>query len=148
MKSRKSWIPKLNPEQEIKLTTDKRNGDSMLIPTPMLMAQEIRKIPKGKVKKIGAIREKLARDHGVDRTCALCTGIFMSILAGAAEEQFAAGRKRVVAPYWRVILDDGTVRIKEPPGEEVAVARLKAEGHRLKKEGKKWRLQPRSCRAE
>ena len=138
MKSRKSWIPKLNPEQEIKLTTDKRSGDSMLIPTPMLMAQEIRKIPKGKVKKVGAIRDKLAADYGVDRTCPLVAGIFMSILAGAAEEQFAAGKKRVVAPYWRVILDDGSVRTKEPPGPKRAVELLQLEGHKVVQRGKKW----------
>jgi alkylated DNA nucleotide flippase Atl1 len=143
MKSKKSWIPKLNPEQEIKLTTDRRNGDSMLIPTPMLMAAEIRKIPKGKVKKIGAIRDKLAADHGVDRTCPLVAGIFMSILAGAAEEQFAAGKKRVVAPYWRVILDDGSVRTKEPPGAEQAIARLRAEGHTVVQRGKKWLIENR-----
>jgi hypothetical protein len=140
MKSRKSWLPKLNPEQEIKLTTDKRNGDSMLVPTPMLMAAEIRKIPKGKVRKIGVIRDKLAADHNVDHTCPLVAGIFMSILAGAAEEQFAAGKKRVVAPYWRVILDDGSVRIKEPPGPERAIELLQQEGHKVVQRGKKWIL--------
>lgn len=103
MKSRKSWIPTLKPEQEFKLTTD-----------------------------------KLAADHNVGRTCPLVAGIFLSILASVAEEQFAAGKKRVVAPYWRVILDDGTVRIKEPPGPERAVALLRQEGYEVVQRGKKW----------
>lgn len=137
---KKSWITKLNPEQEIKLTVDKRNGDSMLIPTPMLMAAEIRRIPKGKVRRIGAIRDKLARDHGVDRTCPMVAGIFLSVLAGAAEEQFAAGRKRVVAPYWRVLQDDGSIRSKEPPGVKRQVALLEEEGHQVVRRGKKWVL--------
>ncbi|MHC4380517.1 MAG: MGMT family protein [Planctomycetota bacterium] len=137
---KKSWLTKLNPDQQVKLTTDKRNGDSMLIPTPMLMADEIRRIPKGKVRRIGVLRDKLARDDGVERTCPMVAGIFMSILAGAAEEQFAAGRKRVVAPYWRVLQDDGSVRSKEPPGVERQVALLEAEGHVVVRKGKKWIL--------
>ncbi|MHC4380515.1 MAG: hypothetical protein ACYSU1_05440, partial [Planctomycetota bacterium] len=29
----------------------------------------IRRIPKGKVRRIGVLRDKLARDDGVERTC-------------------------------------------------------------------------------
>ncbi len=140
MKSRKSWIPKLNPEQEIRIVVDKRDGAKVLIPTPMLLATEIRKIRKGQVRKMGLVRQALAGQHAVERTCPLVTGIFMAILAGAAAEQFSLGRKRVVAPYWRVSQDDGSIRTKEPPGIDRQIQLLKEEGHSVQRKGKKWFL--------
>jgi len=141
MKSKKSYLTKLKPEQEPKLTVDKRTGESMLIPTPMMLAEEVRKIPKGKVRKIGVLRNKMAQAEGAEKTCPLVTGIFLSILAGAAEEQRASGKKRVVAPYWRVILDDGSVRSKEPPGIKRQLELLREEGHRPVQRRKKWFLE-------
>lgn len=141
MKSKKSYLLKLKPDQEPKLTVDRRTKQTMLIPTPMMLAAEVRKIPKGKVRKVGRLRDKMAQDHGVEKSCPLVTGIFLSILAGAAEEQRAAGKKRLIAPYWRVLLDDGSVRSKEPPGIKRQLELLREEGHRPVPRGKKWFLE-------
>jgi hypothetical protein len=42
MKSRSRWEPKLHPEQEAKLVPDHRGR--MLVPTPMLVAEELRRV--------------------------------------------------------------------------------------------------------
>ena len=47
---------------------------------------------------------------------------------------------RTVTLCFPVEMDDGSVRIKEPPGPERAVALLRAEGHHVVRRGKKWVL--------
>jgi hypothetical protein len=47
----------------------------MLIPTPMMVDEVIRTVPKGKLITTGSIRKILAEKMGADVTCPLCTGI-------------------------------------------------------------------------
>lgn len=129
MRSRTSWIPKLRPDQEPKIVTDPK-GRSMLVPTPLLVAAEVRRIRKGQLTTPLRIRERLAAAHQSDVTCPMTTGIFLNIIAGAAEEQLGAGQ-RPVAPYWRVIREDGTLNPRLPVGRARQAARLRAEGHRV-----------------
>ncbi len=72
----------------------------------------------------------------------MTTGICLSIVAGAAEEQIAAGR-RPVAPYWRVVEANGCLRKKNPAGPLVQARHLRAEGHRVTKQrGREiWRVE-------
>ena len=130
MRTRTSWLPKLRPDQQPKLVNDPRGNGRMLVPTPLLVAEEVRRVRKGRLLSTQELRERLAEHSGADITCPMTTGIFLSILAGAAEEQLAAG-KRPVAPYWRVVGDDGTLNPKWPPGPARQAARLRAEGHRV-----------------
>src|SRR5260370_15914722 len=74
----------------------------MLIPTPKLVDAVVRQVPRGRLVTVGEIRRKLAADFSADVTCPLTTGIFIRIVAEAAEEDCASGRKRV-APYWRCL---------------------------------------------
>ena len=104
----------------------------MLVPTPLLVADQVRRIRRGALGTPARIRTALAERLGAEVTCPLTTGIFLNILAGAAEEQLRAGR-RPVAPYWRVIEEDGTLSLKRPPGPARQASRLRAEGHRLER---------------
>jgi len=61
-------------------------------------------------------------------TCPLTTGIFVRIVAEAAEEERRDGKKQVT-PYWRVIRDDGSLNEKFPGGVAAQARRLKEEGH-------------------
>ncbi len=61
----------------------------------------LRKVPKGKLVTVSEIRRRLAMNFLAD-DLPLTIGIFIRIVAEAAEEGRASGRKRV-APYWRVI---------------------------------------------
>ena len=61
-------------------------------------------------------------------TCPLVTGIFLRIVAEAAEED-ARGGKPEITPYWRVVRDDGSLNDRFPGGPSAQARRLEAEGH-------------------
>lgn len=125
--SRTPWTTKLRPEMRASLGQDKRTGKSLLIPTPLLIAAEVSQVPPGRLITPARLREKLAAAHRADLTCPLCTGIFLNILAGAAEEQIAKG-EAPLAPYWRVVAENGSLSEKFPPGTTRQAEHLAAEG--------------------
>lgn len=128
MRSTKSWLPKLRPDQRPKVVRDRRGR--MLVPAPMLVARALRRVPSGRLITAELLRHRLARAAHVDLTCPMTTGIFLSIIAGATEEELANGRPPV-APYWRVVRPDGSLPEKFPIRAGVQSAHLRAEGHRI-----------------
>jgi len=126
MRSRTPWRLKLHPEQVPKVVPDRRGR--MLVPTPLLVAGALRRVPRGRLITPAALRTRLARRAGADFTCPMTTGIFLNILAGATEEALADGR-RAVAPYWRVVDEQGFLPSKFPPGRARQAAHLRTEGH-------------------
>lgn len=100
----------------------------MLVPTPLLAAEEIRRVRRGRLVTPADLRERLAARFGADQTCPLTMGILLHIVAGAAEEQLVAG-KRPVAPYWRVVDEKGALNPRTPPGPERQATHLRNEGH-------------------
>jgi len=105
-------------------------GKRVLIPTPLMVGELVRKVRKGKLVTVGQLREHLAAQFEVDSTCPMTMGIFLAIVAQAAEEDLQEGKKRI-APYWRVLKKDGGLNPKFPGGVQSQAARLKAEGHRI-----------------
>src|SRR6516165_10115429 len=80
----KPALPKLVPVPD---GLAKRLGQGMmLIPTALEVDAMIRKIPRGQVSTLAQLRKRLAHWHNVDVTCPLVTGIFLRIVAEAAEE--------------------------------------------------------------
>lgn len=143
--SRTSWREKLEKPQDVKVVKippkmSRFGSGTMLIPTPKLVDEMIRKVPKGKLVTVSELRRKLARDFRTDVTCPLTTGIFVRIAAEAAEEDRAHGKKRI-APYWRVIKDDGSMNPKFPGGTERQIRYLAAEGFQVANKGKTPRVQ-------
>lgn len=134
MKMRTSSREKLKKKQEPKIVDIpskmvKRFGTGkMLIPKPLDVDALIRKVKRGKLVTQGQIRERLAKDFGVNVTCPITTGIFVRIAAEAAEEDLRDGKK-LVTPYWRVIKKGGSLNPKFPGGIKAQAARLKEEGH-------------------
>lgn len=140
MSSRTPWVAKLRPELEPKLVRNSSGPGRMLVPTPLLVAAEVRRIRRGSLATPSRIRAALARRFGADVTCPMTTGILLNILAGAAEEQLATGR-RPVAPYWRVVEEDGSLSLKRPPGPDRQASRLRSEGHRMERQPRgTWRV--------
>lgn len=133
MKSARPWSSKLRPDLEPKLVASKQG--KMLVPTPMLVAGELRRVRRGKLVTAAQLRDRLARQHGAELTCPLTTGIFLNIIAGANEEAVAAGR-RPVAPWWRVIGPDGSLPPKFPPGRARQREYLQGEGHAVTARGR------------
>lgn len=142
--TRTSWRAKLAKPQEPRLVAvparmSRFGAGMMLIPTPKLVDELIRKIPKGKLATISELRRKLAADFEADLTCPLTTGIFVRIAAEAAEEDREQGRKRIT-PYWRVVKDDGSFNPKLPGGVAQQTRTLRAEGFEVATSGKTPRL--------
>lgn len=132
--SRTLWRAKLEKPHERKIgaippkMARQLGTGTLLIPRPLDVDAVVRKVGKGKLVTVKGIREKLARDGGADVTCPLCTGIFLRIAAETAEEDRAAGKRRIT-PYWRVVRDDGSLLEKFPGGVAAQVEHLRAEGH-------------------
>ena len=139
--SRVPWREKMERPQEAKLvrvppTMSQFGKGMMLIPTPKLVDAIVRQVRKGRLVTVGEIRRKLAADFSADVTCPLTTGIFIRIVAEASEEDRANGRKRI-APYWRVIKDDGSLNPKFPGGEKLQARNLRREGFSIVHQGKR-----------
>ena len=133
MRTRKSWREKMNNPNLPKLVPimpnmRKRFGTgTMLVPSPSEVEALIRSVPKGSTITIAQIREALAEEHSADVTCPLTTGIFVRIVAEAAEEDARAGKSEIT-PYWRVVGTDGSLLPKLPGGVKEQARRLRAEG--------------------
>src|SRR6266850_2540032 len=140
--SKTKWRSKLEKAQEPSVfemtgkTAQRFGQGKMLIPTPMMVDEVIRRVRRGKLITTGTIRKILAEKMGAEVTYPLCTGIFVRIAAETSEEDRAAGRARVT-PYWRVVTDKGELNDKFPGGAAVAARRLREEGHRVTSKGKK-----------
>ncbi|HYX28471.1 MAG TPA: hypothetical protein VE863_07885 [Pyrinomonadaceae bacterium] len=139
--NRSGWRAKLEKPQEPKVVRippkmSRFGKGTMLIPTPMLVDELIRRVPKGKLITGSQLRRKLAFDFATDVTCPLTTGIFVRIAAEAAEEDRANGKRRLT-PYWRLIKDDGSLNPKYPGGVESQARYLRAEGLTVKHKGRK-----------
>jgi alkylated DNA nucleotide flippase Atl1 len=102
----------------------------MLIPTALEVDAMIRKIPRGQVSTLAQVRKRLAHWHNVDVTSPLVTGIFLRIVAEAAEEDRLAGRSDIT-PFWRVVREDGRLNAKFPGGVEAQAEWLRSEGHNV-----------------
>ncbi len=138
-RSRVPWREKIEKPQEPKLVQvppkmSQFGKGMMLIPTPKLVDEIVRQVARGRLVTVGEIRRKLAADFSADVTCPLTTGIFIRIVAEASEEDRANGRKRV-APYWRVIKDDGSLNPKFPGGEQLQARYLRREGFSVASSG-------------
>jgi len=132
-----SWREKLERPQEPKIVEiparmQPRLGKGrMLIPRPLDVDALVRRVPAGKLATVQQIRDELARRSKVETTCPLCTGIFLRIVAEAAEEERRAGKKSV-APYWRVLSSEGRLHPKFPGGAAAQKRLLAREGHKVR----------------
>lgn len=107
---RKTWQEKLTRYDQPQVKkSDKafagiKAGQLMLIPTPLVIDQYIRQIPKGTSVTIETLRRDLALEYGAEVTCPLTTGMFVRIVAEAAYEAYENGTPpEEITPFWRVI---------------------------------------------
>ncbi|MBI5773676.1 MAG: MGMT family protein [Verrucomicrobia bacterium] len=143
MKPKKSWREKLADSKglpkvgEVSGSMSRRWGEgTMVIPAPLEVDALMKQVPRGRVVTINEIRVALAAKHKVDFACPLTTGIFSWIAAHAAAEAEAAGARRVT-PFWRTLKSGGELNPKYPGGVDALGKRLRAEGHKIVKKGKR-----------
>lgn len=109
----------------------------MVIPAPLEVDALMKKVRRGKLTTIDAIRSALAAKHGVTIACPMTTGIFAWIASHAAHEAEESGSSRIT-PYWRTLKARGELNPKYPGGIKNLRARLAAEGHRVVKKGNRY----------
>jgi hypothetical protein len=143
-KPKKSWREKMADDKgfpqvaEIDSTKSKRWGTgTFVIPAPLEVDALMKKVRRGQLTTIDAIRKALAKKHGTTIACPITTGIFAWIAAHAASEDETAGRRRIT-PYWRTLKTGGELNPKYPGGIKNLRARLTGEGHRIIKKGSRY----------
>jgi hypothetical protein len=141
---KKSWREKLADSKDLPKTAkidgklSRRWGEgTFVIPAPLEVDAAMKKVRRGKLTTIDAIRRSLAAKHRVTIACPITTGIFAWIAAHAADEAEAAGSARIT-PYWRTLKAGGELNPKYPGGIKNLRTRLAAEGHRVRKKGNRY----------
>lgn len=141
----KSWNEKLHTSKDLpklvnipaKMAARLGVKGKMLVPSPIEVDAMMRRVRRGQVTTVAAIREKLARKHGAAIACPLATGIFCWIAANAAEEK--GGPRKT--PYWRTLKTGGVLNEKYPGGALAQKRLLEAEGQLVIQEGKFWKVE-------
>jgi hypothetical protein len=143
MRAKKSWREKLATDKGLpkvcKATgkLSKRWGTgTFVIPAPREVDALMKQVPRGRVTTINELRIALAKMHQTDFACPITTGIFSWIAAHAAAEAEAEGARRIT-PYWRTLKTGGELNPKFPGGIEGVARHLRAEGHKVIRQGKR-----------
>lgn len=129
------WLTKLNSKKEIQIKKiEKAFADiparsEMLIATPGVFEQYVRRIKKGESRNLKEIRADLAKKFHAGYTCPVTTGIFLRIVAEANYERLSRGEApEKIAPFWRAIEPGSSLARKLSFGEDFIVEMRKAEG--------------------
>lgn len=104
----------------------------MFFAPPVTYDEIMKKVPRGKVITVGAIREYLAEENSADFTDPITAGIFVSIAAWASHQ-----RTEDETPYWRTLKANGELNEKYPGGIAAQKEKLEAEGHTVVERGRK-----------
>ena len=146
---RKSWREKLADDKGLprvgiitsgmRLCWGAKVGDRMLIPAPREVDALMRRVPAGKLATINDLRAALAKKHHAQITCPITTGIFAWIAAHAADEALAdeSIKPSAMTPYWRTLKNQGELNPKYPGGIPAIAKKLRAEGHKITRKGKR-----------
>jgi hypothetical protein len=119
MKKAKSWTEKLNcpKPHEVKPApmdiAGMKAGQIMFVPTPRIIDEFIRGIPRGQNMDVKTLRNALARKFNAEVTCPIYTGFHLRTVAEAAFEAYNNGTPlQKVTPVWRV-LGSGSPTLKK-----------------------------------
>lgn len=114
-----TWRAKVAAKKQSKrVTLDKdfagiAAGSLLFVATPQIVADYVKKIPRGETRTIQRLRNDLARNYRCDATCPVSTAIFLRMAAEAAWEGIKAGESLdAVTPFWRVIEPGSTIAKK------------------------------------
>lgn len=113
MPKKLSWNQKLEASKPHALKRLDKNlagmkaGQMMLVPSPKLLDDFVKKLPQGSRTNVVSMRETLAKQHKADVTCPIATGFAIKIVAEAAFEKLNQGNSfSEVTPVWRVLDKD------------------------------------------
>jgi len=140
---RKTWAEKLANEKDlpkvIAIKPAERTrwgGATLVVPRPRDVDALMKQVTKGKLVTIAELRQGVAQQHAAEAGCPITCGIFAWIAAHAAEEEAAAGKKKVT-PWWRTLKTGGELNPKYPGGLAAQQKLLEGEGHTVVTKGKR-----------
>lgn len=110
---------------------EKYGGSKMYFAPPIDYDKVMRRVPRGKLITVGAIREYFAAQNNADFTDPITAGIFCSIAAWASFQ-----RTDDFTPYWRTLKANGELNPKYPGGVEAQKKLLEDEGFTIVKKGR------------
>lgn len=113
-------------------TIEKYGGEKMYFAPPLTYDELMKRIPKGKIITVTAIRAYLANINQADFTEPITAGIFVSIAAWASSQ-----RETELIPYWRTLKANGELQAKFPGGIDYQKGKLEEEGHTVIQRGRK-----------
>ncbi|BCH21739.1 hypothetical protein [Mesorhizobium sp. L-8-3] len=106
----KSWTEKFNAPARVEIKpvpmsiAGMKAGEIMLVPTPKLVDEFMRSIPRGSHVDVKAMRKMLAERHDTEVTCPIYTGYHLRTVAEAAHEALERGAPlEDITPFWRVL---------------------------------------------
>jgi hypothetical protein len=133
--AKKSWTEKLaDPKpHEVKPApidiAGMKAGEIMLVPSPRLVDDFIRAIPRGASLDVAALRKGMAQKHGAEVACPITTGFHLRTVAEAAFEALRRGASlEAITPFWRVLDERTSTTKKLSFGSALIVERRRAEG--------------------
>ncbi len=144
---KKSWVEKLKGPKDLpKVLSFQPNfpcsralqkvgakeGDSVVISTPMDVYEIMKKVSDGRLITLDQISEIIAKKYRVKFCCTLTTGIFITISANASKEMGD------LVPFWRTIKNDGALNEKYPGGILYQKDKLEREGFEIVRKGSKY----------
>ncbi|WP_321387120.1 MGMT family protein [uncultured Enterococcus sp.] len=124
-------MPKIKKITDQK-TIEKYGGERMYFAPPLTYDELMKKVPKGKIITVTAIREYLAKKNQADFTEPITAGAFVSIAAWASSQ-----REANQTPYWRTLKAHGELQPKFPGGVDYQKKMLEEEGHTIIQRGRK-----------
>jgi hypothetical protein len=134
MPTKKTWTEKLQVKKESQLIKIHKDfggymkGDGMYISTPQIIERYIKQLAKGRSVNTVTMRNDLAIENNAIFTCPLTTGIFLRIVAEAANEQMEQGvALKNITPFWRVIEPNSPLAKKLSFGQEFLIEMRKKE---------------------
>lgn len=121
---------------KLQIITDEKSiakygGNRMYFAPPIDYDRVMRRVPRGQLLTVGAIRAYFAKQNGANFTEPITAGVFVSIAAWASEQ-----RAEEKTPFWRTLKANGELNSKYPGGVEAQKARLEAEGHTVVRRGR------------
>jgi len=144
MRKKKSWREKLADNKDLPKVVPLRGKaalkwgkGTLAIPAPLEVDILMRSVSIRRVITIDIMRSCIAQRHGATMGCPLTTGIFAWLAANAADEAASEGATRIT-PYWRTLKSGGELNRKYPGGMEAQKIRLEAEGHKIRRKGKRY----------
>ena len=135
MKTKKTWADKVRTSKahEVKPApmdiAGMKAGQIMLVPSPQIIEEFIRTIPRGQSMDVRTFRNALASKYGADVGCPITTGILLRMVAEAAYEAYTLGTDiDEITPVWRVLDSSSPTTNKLTCGPEFITLQREREG--------------------